>query len=97
MALRRNGDSVELEVCNTGPGIASEKLPRVFDRFFRGDPAHSNDVEGSGLGLTIAQWIVQAHGGEIRLASEPGQLTVARVRLPLQVVGESDGAAERCP
>ena len=88
MALTRNGDSLELKITNTGPGIAPEKLPRVFDRFFRGDPAHSSEIEGCGLGLTIAQWIVQAHGGDIRLASEPDKLTTVSVRLPVQPVSE---------
>jgi signal transduction histidine kinase len=58
-------------------------LPKAFDRFFRGDPSHNNDVEGCGLGLSIAQWIVSAQGGEIRLASEPGRLTTVTVLFPL--------------
>jgi heavy metal sensor kinase len=89
IALTRNADSAVLQVGNTGPGIPPEKLPRVFDRFFRGDPAHNNDVEGCGLGLSIAQWIVQAHGGEIHLASEPDKLTTVSVRMPIQITGES--------
>ncbi|MGH9592603.1 MAG: ATP-binding protein, partial [Bryobacteraceae bacterium] len=58
--------------------------PRVFDRFFRGDPAHSNDVEGCGLGLSIARWIVSAHNGTIQIESAPAQLTTVTVRLPLE-------------
>ena len=90
MALVRNGASVELQIANTGPGIAPEKLPRVFDRFFRGDDAHSRAVEGSGLGLSIAQWIVQTHGGEIRITSEPQKLTTVAVRLPLMEGGGAE-------
>lgn len=82
IALTCHADSAVLTVSNTGPGIGPEKLPRVFDRFYRGDPAHSSDVEGCGLGLAIAQWIVQAHAGSISIASEPGQQTTVTVRLP---------------
>lgn len=82
IALRRLDNAAEITITNTGPGIAPEILPRVFDPFFRGDPSHSNAVEGCGLGLSIARWIATAHGGEIGLSSEPGKETVATVRLP---------------
>jgi len=82
VALRRAGDSAEFTIANTGPGIPLEVLPRVFDRFYRGDPAHSPAVDGCGLGLSIAQWIAQAHGGDIDIASELGKLTRLTVRLP---------------
>lgn len=87
IALRHQGDQAELVITNSGPGIFAGHLPRVFDRFFRGDPAHSSTVEGSGLGLTIAQWIVRAHGGSIALASEPGKVTTVKVQLPLATAG----------
>jgi heavy metal sensor kinase len=83
MSLRRAGDFAELNISNTGPGVPAEKLPRVFDRFFRGDPAHSAAVEGCGLGLSIAQWIVSAHNGTIEMTSEPSKMTTVTVRLPL--------------
>jgi signal transduction histidine kinase len=82
MSLRRADHNAEIAIANTGPGISSEMLPRVFDRFFRGDPAHGNGVDGCGLGLSIAQWIVRAHGGSISLVSPPGGLTTVTVRLP---------------
>lgn len=87
--LAHRDGSAELTISNTGPGIAPEILPRVFDRFFRGDPAHNNTIEGSGLGLCIAQWIVKAHGGEIRLGSEMGKETKVIVRLPLHAATAS--------
>jgi signal transduction histidine kinase len=89
MSLRRAGDFAELDICNTGPGVPAEKLPRVFDRFFRGDPAHNNTVEGCGLGLSIAQWIVSAHNGMIQMVSEPSKLTTVIVRLPLMREGKA--------
>lgn len=83
IALRRNNGTAELEIANTGAGIAEEKLPRVFDRFYRGDPAHNSEIEGCGLGLSIAQWIVHAHGGKIAITSKPVDLTSVTVRLPI--------------
>jgi len=83
MSLRRAGNMAEFTVANTGPGIPEEILPRVFDRFFRGDPAHSQAVDGCGLGLSIARWIVSAHNGTIQIESAPTQLTTVTVRLPL--------------
>jgi len=82
MDLRRMNGRAELKISNTGAGIPAELQSRVFDRFFRGDPSHSNTVEGCGLGLSIAKWIAGAHGGTIELASEPGKLTTATVCLP---------------
>jgi signal transduction histidine kinase len=82
-SLRRDGKFAELQITNTGVGLAPELQPRVFERFFRGDASHNNAVEGCGLGLSIAQWIVTAHRGEICFASTPGQFTTVAVRLPL--------------
>ena len=81
--LRRVNGHAELKITNTGPGIPLEAQPRVFDRFFRGDASHNGSEEGCGLGLSIAQWIVNSHGGEIRIASQPEKLTTATVILPL--------------
>jgi len=83
MSLQRAGETAELTIANSGPGIPPESLPRVFDRFFRGDPAHSQTVDGCGLGLSIAKWIVTAHHGTIQIESTPGKLTIVTVRLPL--------------
>ena len=81
-SLRQTGGVAELVLGNTGPGLAPELQPRVFERFFRGDASHNHETEGCGLGLSIAQWIVRAHGGEIRFHSQPGVLTTVTVRLP---------------
>jgi heavy metal sensor kinase len=89
MELRRTNGTAELTITNTGPGIAPEKLPRVFDRFFRADPAHRSDGEGCGLGLSIAQWIVRAHGGDISIASQPNLQTSVTVHLPAAEPGPS--------
>ncbi len=83
MALRRLEGTAQFTIANTGPGIPPTDLHRVCDRFFRGDPAHGTEVEGCGLGLSIAQWIVAAHGGSLHIASVPTQRTTVTVRLPL--------------
>ena len=69
---------VRIAVRDTGVGIPSESLPHLFDRFWRGHEAR----RGSGLGLTIAKGIVEAHGGEIRIESEVGKGTAVMVVLP---------------
>ncbi|MEI6085230.1 MAG: HAMP domain-containing sensor histidine kinase [Verrucomicrobiota bacterium] len=83
MALRQTNGTAEIVITNTGAGIAVDLQPRVFDRFVRGDEARAKASDGCGLGLTIAQWIAQAHGGTIQIASNPTGLTTVTVRLPL--------------
>jgi signal transduction histidine kinase len=83
MALHRDQDHALFSIANTGPGIPADVLPKVFERFFRGDPAHASTIEGCGLGLSIAQWIASMHKGSIGIDSVPSQLTTVTVRLPL--------------
>ena len=89
LALKKADDTAELTITNTGPGIPPEKIGRVFDRFFRVDDSHNNAVEGCGLGLSIVQWIVTAHGGSIRMTSRPEPITTVTIRLPFAGVGGS--------
>jgi len=74
-------DEITVEIANTGDGIAKEHLERIFDRFFRVDPARQRSSEGSGLGLAITKSIVVAHGGTISAASD-GAMTTFTVTLP---------------
>jgi len=76
-------DRVVLTVSDTGSGIAPADLPRVFDRFYRGDSSRSEQNGESGLGLAITRAFVQAHGGEITVASMPGSGTKFTILLPL--------------
>ena len=79
------GDEVELEVRDTGEGIAGEDVPRIWNRFVRLDDARKRSADGStrsGLGLAIAKAIVETHGGTISVASRPGVGSVFSVRLP---------------
>ena len=76
----RNGDGIDIEVADTGPGIPREHRDRVFEPFYRGDAARSGDG-GSGLGLAISQAIVEAHGGRIWIEDAPVG-TKVRFHLP---------------
>lgn len=67
------GDSVIIEVVDTGIGISEEHLERLFDRFYRTDKARSRDKGGTGLGLAVVKSILNAHGTEIHVESEPGE------------------------
>lgn len=93
LALRPVSGMAELSIANTGPGISPEVLPRVMDRFVRGVDGQNRGIEGAGLGLAICRWIVQAHGGTIRVTSEPGVSTTVTVRLPLAPVTQSDAGS----
>ncbi len=73
LAAERVGHMVRFSVSDTGPGLTPEARARVFDRFWRADLSRSRDGGGSGLGLTIAQYLVEAHGGEIGVESVAGQ------------------------
>jgi signal transduction histidine kinase len=77
-----NGSAV-LTVDDTGVGISSRDLPRVFERFYRVDPARSRQTGGTGLGLSIARHVVEGHGGRIEAHSELGRGSTFRVTLPL--------------
>jgi len=81
-------NGVEFYVRDYGPGIASEHLPRLFERFYRVDKARSRESGGTGLGLAIAKHIVRAHGGTIRVGSQINHGCTFAFVLP-QVAGTS--------
>ena len=78
------GDSAWLEVQDGGIGIADGDVPRIFDRFFRADPARARASGGTGLGLSIARWIVERHQGHFEVVSRPELGTRIRMYIPLQ-------------
>lgn len=83
VSMARNDRSAVVEVRDTGIGIATQDLAHIFDRFYRADKARSREFGGAGLGLSIARWEAEAHGGEIEVESTLGQGSLFRVRLPL--------------
>jgi len=82
VSTRHDNGTVALVVRNTGPGIATEDLPRIFDRFYRADKARGSGAGHTGLGLAIVKAIVQSHGGSLHAASEAGQGATFTVTLP---------------
>jgi signal transduction histidine kinase len=89
LQARRHESGVELLVQDTGPGIAPEDLPRVFERFYRTDKSRQRETGGAGLGLAIARSIVELHGGQIWAESTLGEGTTFLIRLPSSQEAES--------
>lgn len=88
---------VEISVSDQGDGIAEDELERVFERFYRGDPARSRSTGGTGLGLSIVKHIVENHGGEVGAWSRLGRGSTFTIRLPATPApdGSSLGRRER--
>jgi two-component system, OmpR family, sensor histidine kinase CiaH len=82
VCVKSHGNEAILTVTDTGSGIAAEHLPHLFERFYRTDAARSAEEGGTGLGLALAQWIVESHHGHIEVASTPGCGSTFTVRLP---------------
>jgi signal transduction histidine kinase len=78
VTISKRDSRIQLEVRDAGPGLPQGSEERVFERFYRADPARSG--EGTGLGLSIARAIIEAHGGTIRAATQDG--AVVTIELP---------------
>ena len=92
LQAQRDGSEIRCSVADNGVGIPSDDLPRIFDRFFRGATARSG-TQGSGLGLSIAKWIVDTSGGRIDVVSAPELGTKMTIVLPELPAGAGDEAA----
>lgn len=88
----RAGRAARIDVRDTGVGMSAADAERAFERFFRADPARSSSTEGAGLGLSLAEWIVQSHHGTINVESRPGAGTIFTIALPAASVPRSIAA-----
>ena len=83
VGVSRENHRARVDVSDTGPGIPADAVPHIFERFYRVDPARSSTVEGAGLGLSLAKWIVDRHQGRIDVRSEPGAGSTFTIWLPV--------------
>lgn len=84
ISAQTEADNIRIDISDTGDGIPPEHLPRIFDRFYRADPARARDTGGAGLGLAIARAIIEAHDGQISATSDGGgQGSTFTIRLPI--------------
>jgi signal transduction histidine kinase len=83
VGLIKQDSHMALLVTDTGDGIESEHIDKIFERFYRVDKARSRDDGGTGLGLAIADWIVRVHKGTISVSSTPGKGSTFNVQLPI--------------
>ena len=90
LTANQDGPAARIIVEDNGPGIPAEDLPHLFERFYRVDKARSRTTGGIGLGLTIAQRLVESHGGQITVESEPGRGSRFIVGIPLAWTGPTD-------
>ncbi len=82
VTLNTQNSQAVLRVQDTGVGIPADALPHIFDRFFRAEPSRSKSVEGVGLGLALAKWIVEKHRGHIEAQSQMGKGSSFTIRIP---------------
>jgi len=82
LGARAVADGVEAWVSDTGPGIAPEDLPHVFERFWRSEKSRNRQTGGSGIGLALVKQLIEAHGGRVSVESTPGHGATFRVMLP---------------
>src|SRR5699024_2216554 len=82
VACAKQNNDVIVTIRDSGVGIPKDKLPHIFDRFYRIDQARTSDVSGTGLGLAIVQRIVSLHNGKVNVASEEGVGTTFTITLP---------------
>lgn len=82
IAVRAEGGLVDFVVLDEGVGITAEQRERIFERFYRADPARARDTGGTGLGLSIVKHVALDHGGEVTVWSEPGRGSTFTLRIP---------------
>jgi signal transduction histidine kinase len=86
LIVGREGETVRMEVGDTGAGIPRDQIPHIFEKFYQADTQAPLALRGAGLGLAIAKSIVTAHGGSIEVESRVGVGTTFTIRLPARVI-----------
>jgi len=94
VATRDAGDSVEISVEDQGIGIPERDLERIFERFYRVDPARSRVTGGTGLGLAIVKHVTAAHGGKVTVTSKEGAGSTFSLTLPSRPGASKPGASK---
>ena len=84
VSSKRDAEKIIIKIRNSGKGIPSDELEKVFERFYKQDKSRSYDVKGAGLGLYLCKTIVELHGGHISARSEVGEYTEFIFSLPVQ-------------
>jgi len=84
LRLRRVDGRARIEVSDRGIGIAPEEQQRIFEKFYRAPTRENQLIPGTGLGLTLVEHVAKAHGGQVRVESEPGQGSTFAIELPLE-------------
>lgn len=90
ISVYKENNQLRINISDTGIGIPSEHINRIFDRFYRVDQSRSRESGGNGLGLSIAKWIVQSHNGKLEVTSEEGKGSMFSVLLPLPKQNEKE-------
>src|ERR1019366_3533783 len=83
VAAETHGKELRLQVKDSGRGIPAEDIPRIFERFYRGNKDRSHEIPGTGLGLAIVKHLVEAHQGTVQVESTPGKGSVFSIFLPI--------------
>ncbi|RYD85993.1 MAG: ATP-binding protein [Verrucomicrobiaceae bacterium] len=84
ISLHHEGSAVRIDVADEGPGIAAGDIPQLFEPYTTSGASPADGEKGTGLGLAIAKRLIEAHGGQIGVTSEPGQGSTFFIRLPLE-------------
>jgi two-component system sensor histidine kinase SenX3 len=92
IVTKRNGDIAEISVTDQGIGIAEGELNRIFERFYRVDPARSRLTGGTGLGLSIVKHVALNHGGDVKVWSKVGVGSTFTLQLPIAGVQEGNAS-----